>query len=284
MPIFFWSGSSPVIEYELRETLLTVDGISVALGGKPVLKDLAFIVRNVYRPDRNQGQVVALLGPSGIGKTTLFRVLAGLNPPDKGHVLIGPKQKPVEAGDVGIVFQQYRLFEHRSVVGNLMVAARRVGLKGSKARSRAIKLLEQFGIGELQRRYPAQLSGGQRQRVAIAQQFLCSHYFLLMDEPFSGLDPLAIDRVCDLVAEASTLDELNTIIIVTHNIEAGLKVADTVLLLGRDRDASGGIISGAKIQQTYDLMKMGLAWRKGIDTEPKFVELEQEIKARFRDL
>jgi len=271
-------------EYAVEQTLINVKSVSFLIDERPIIRDLSMEVRNITRPGMQQGQVVALLGPSGMGKTTLFRMLAGLTKPASGQVLVGTEQKPVEAGMVGVVFQQYRLFEHRTVLGNLVVAANRVGLRGSNAEKRSMELLDRFGLEGLHRRYPAQLSGGQRQRVAIAQQFICSHYFLLMDEPFSGLDPLAVDRVCSLVAEVATADELNTIIVITHNILAGMKVADTVLLLGRDRDEKGAIIPGARIQATYDLAKMGLAWREGVDILPEFQALEREIRAKFRDL
>jgi NitT/TauT family transport system ATP-binding protein len=273
-----------MIEYQVLETLIKVNGATALIDGRPIIRDLDMEVRNIRREGMQQGQVVALLGPSGMGKTTLFRLLAGLRQPDSGEVLVGSEQKPVEAGIVGVVFQQYRLFEHRTVLGNLVVAANRMGLRGKAAEKRSMELLDRFGLDGLHRRYPAQLSGGQRQRVAIAQQFICSHHFLLMDEPFSGLDPLAVDRVCKLVNEVAQADELNTIIVVTHNIEAGLKVADTVLLLGRDRSADGQIIPGARIQAIYDLAKMGLAWRENIDELPEFIKLERELRARFRDM
>ncbi len=272
------------LPYELKDVVLDVSDVSLAIDGYPILRDVKFQVRDVVRPDVTQGQVIALLGPSGVGKTTLFRILAGLNPPDKGQVLIGPKQRPVEAGMVGVVFQHYRLFEHRTVMGNLLLAAQLSGCRGEEKQKRAKEMLERFGLFEFAKRYPVQLSGGQRQRVAIAQQFLCSQHLLLMDEPFSGLDPIAVDNVCRLVSEVANLDELNTIFIVTHNIEAGLQVADTVLLLGRDRDPSGKIIPGARVQRTYDLMKMGLTWREGVDRQPEFLELAREVRGRFREL
>jgi NitT/TauT family transport system ATP-binding protein len=274
----------PTLPYELKDVVLDVSDVSLAIDGVPILKDVKFQVRDIVRPGMKQGQVIALLGPSGVGKTTLFRILAGLNPPDRGQVLIGPKQRPVQAGMVGVVFQHYRLFEHRTVLGNLLIAAGLSGCKGEEKRKRAQEMLERFGLSEFARRYPVQLSGGQRQRVAIAQQFLCSQHLLLMDEPFSGLDPIAVDNVCHLVSEVADLDELNTIVIVTHNIEAGLQVADTVLLLGRDRDAGGRVIPGAHVQRSYDLMKMGLSWREGVDREPEFLELAREVRGHFREL
>jgi ABC-type nitrate/sulfonate/bicarbonate transport system ATPase subunit len=93
--------------------------------------------------------------------------------------------------------------------------------------------------------YPAQISGGQRQRIAIAQQLLCSEHFLLMDEPFSGLDLVMEAKVCELINEIACLDELNPIIVVTHDVTAAATVADHLWLMGRDRGASGNIIPGA---------------------------------------
>src|SRR4051812_45883414 len=177
--------------YEVKEVILRADHISVALDGVPILRDVNLEVRDIVRPDTIAGQVVGLLGPSGIGKTRLFRILAGLDAPDTGTVILNGG-KPVERGMVGVVAQNYPLFTHRKVIGNLVVAGRRAGLSSAQATARARELLRQFGLEEHENKYPVQLSGGQRQRVSIAQQFMCSEYFLLMDEPFSGLDLNAV--------------------------------------------------------------------------------------------
>src|SRR5688572_23529969 len=104
--------------YEHKSVLLKAENVSVAKGGVTILRDVNLEIRDVVRPDKTVGQVVGLLGPSGIGKTTLFRILAGLEPPDTGRVLIGEEQKPVERGRVGVVAQHYPLFAHRTVLGN----------------------------------------------------------------------------------------------------------------------------------------------------------------------
>jgi len=270
--------------YELRSTLLAARGVSLSLGGAPILRGVDLEVRDVVRPGVCTGQVVALLGPSGVGKTTLFRVLAGLQRPDAGTVLIGNPGVPVERGMVGVVAQNYPLFAHRSVLGNLVVAGRRAGQSRAAARERALEMLRRFDLIDRAGLYPAQLSGGQRQRVAIAQQFMCSEHFLLLDEPFSGLDPIAVEKVAAMLVEVANLDELNTIIVVTHDIAAALEVADTVWLLGRDRDAAGAPIPGARIQGTYDLMACGLAWHQGIACSPRLLEMAAEIRSRFGKL
>jgi polar amino acid transport system ATP-binding protein/sulfate transport system ATP-binding protein len=269
--------------YEHRETLLRVENVSVAYD-TPVLRDVNIEIKNVVRPGMTQGQVVGLLGPSGIGKTTLFRVLAGLEKPDSGRVLVHHDQRPVERGMVGVVAQHYPLFAHRTVLSNLLVAGRRGGLSGSESRDKAMDLLKSFGLEEHGAKYPAQLSGGQRQRVAIAQQFMCSEYFLLMDEPFSGLDLVAQDRVASFIQEIARGHDLKTFIVVTHDISAAIEVSDTLWLLGRDRDEKGNIIPGARVKATYDLIERGLAWREGITSTPEYLQLLREIREIFPQL
>lgn len=267
--------------YEFKETLLKVENVSVSYGGTPILRDLSLEIKNVTRPGMTQGQVVGLLGPSGMGKTTLFRVLAGLQKPDTGQVLVGEEGRPVERGTVGVVAQDYPLLMHRTVLGNLVVAARQGGITGQEAQDRSIAMLKRFGVEEQARKYPAQLSGGQRQRVAIAQQLMCSERFLLMDEPFSGLDVVALKRVSDLLCEVAASDELKTFVLVTHDVNAVLEVADTIWLMGRDRDEQGNVVPGARIHSTYNLMERGLAWRDDIAESPEYRALLREIREVF---
>ncbi len=269
------------LPYEYKETILKVRDVSLTLGGNLILRDLDADIRNIVRPGVTQGQIVGLLGPSGVGKTRLFRILAGLDAPDTGSVLVEEAGIPVERGMVGVVAQNYPLFAHRTVEGNLTVAGKQAKLSNADAKAKATDLLQRFGLAEHARKYPVQLSGGQRQRVAIAQQFMCSDHFLLMDEPFSGLDLIALERVSDFIREIALTDELKTLIIVTHDITAALAVCDTIWLIGRDRDKEGAIIPGARIQAVYDLAERGLAWQKNAADTAEFATLLREIRERF---
>ena len=267
--------------YELRDTLIKLDHVHAARGGREVLRDVSAEIRDIVRPDvPGQGQVVGVLGPSGIGKTTLLRALAGLDAPTAGRVLIGERGEPARAGLVGVVFQHYPLFDHRRVLGNLLVAAG--GAADAEPLARA--LLERFGLADRADAWPRELSGGQRQRVAILQQVLSGHTYVVMDEPFSGLDPVSKAAACALIGEIARLDERTTLIIITHDIREAVKVADTLWLLGRERDADGAPVPGSRIIETYDLIARGVAWQPDAARTPAFAELVRELEDRFTAL
>lgn len=266
------------------DTLLKIDHVGLSYGDKVILRDVNAEIRDILREGRTQGQVVGFLGPSGIGKTQLFRIIAGLNHPTSGQVLVNSTLAPVKAGMVGVVAQNYPLFENRTIFSNLMVAATQMEKSHEAAHAKVTKYLQRLDMLEQAQLYPAQISGGQRQRIAIAQQLLCSEHFLLMDEPFSGLDLVMEAKVCELINEIACLDELNTIIVVTHDVTAAATVADHLWLMGRDRDAAGNIVPGARIQQTYDLIDRDLCWRPGITNSAGFLEFVREVKERFQTL
>ncbi len=269
--------------YTTSQRLLTLDNVCVHYD-RPILEGVTGHVDNIQREGLQQGQVVCLLGPSGIGKSQLFRCIAGLQRPTSGSVRLNGAQREVQPGEVGVVAQNYPLFNHRTVWGNLMIAALRHGRSAEQAGQACLALLEKFGMMAFAKNHPMTLSGGQRQRIAIAQQLLCSSHFLLMDEPFSGLDPLAKTTVCETIIDLSTTHELNTIIVVTHDIECAIRISDTLWMLGRNRDASGQPTGGAAIQETYDLAAMGLAWDPDIESRAEFRELGAALKARFATL
>jgi polar amino acid transport system ATP-binding protein/sulfate transport system ATP-binding protein len=265
------------------DILLDVKDVSQTLGGNRILDKLTFQVKDRVRPGHVTGQVVALLGPSGVGKTRLLRLIAQLDEPDTGTVR-GAADAPIAPGSVGVVFQNYPLLRHRTVRDNLIVAGLTNDMSRAEARKRSDELLARFGLAHRATLYPMQLSGGQRQRAAIAQQLVKHKSMLLLDEPFSGLDPAALDEVIELLIETAHMDEGNTLIIVTHDIRAAMVVADTVLMLGRTRGADGKPNSGAHIRRTFDMVALGLAWREDVEFDPAFAKLEREIKNEFKTL
>src|SRR5438270_2664959 len=189
--------------YTYGKTLLKVDDVSLEYDGRPILKHISAEIRDNICTNHVQGQVVGFLGPSGIGKTQLFRIIAGLNKPTTGRVTINGADRPVQAGEVGVVAQDYPLFEHRTVMSNLLIAANQKEKDDKAAHDKVVQYLTEFELIDKARLYPVQLSGGQRQRCAIIQQILCSDHFLLMDQPFSGLDLLMLEKTCSIIQSAA---------------------------------------------------------------------------------
>lgn len=263
------------MNYTKNEVLLDVKDVSLRYD-KPILRDVNFTIRNIVRPGLDQGQVVSLIGRSGVGKTQLFRILAGLIQPDTGSILIGVEQQAVEAGQVGIVPQNYLLFNHRSIHDNLRLAMKHVTLESKEKDALIQDYAAKFDLTEHLKKYPQQLSGGQRQRVSIIQQVLTGNRFILLDEPFSGLDALMIDKVMDLLGRVATLHEWNTLVIVSHDVENSLAISDTAFILAREKDKEG-----ATITETLDLIEMGLAWNPGIRENAHFQQVVSQIKHKI---
>lgn len=198
--------------------------------------------------------------------------------------LANGEKKSDKPGIVGMVAQNYPLFRHRTVMGNLLVALEHSSLSKKDREKKALEYLDTFKLSERADFYPSQLSGGQRQRIAIIRELLCSEHFLVMDEPFTGLDPLMKDAVCELIHKVASLDEKNTIFVVAHDIAALVQIADTLWLFGRDRDESGAPIPGATINKQYNLIERGLAWKPSISSTPEFAEFVKEVKEQFKTL
>lgn len=272
--------------YTKQERLLTIDNVSLAYGDKLILRDINVHVDNIVRPGMAQGQVVALLGPSGIGKTQLFRMIAGLiqTPVTSsaitttGKILIGANQEPTHASAVGVVQQAYPLLLHRTVWSNLMLAARQ-RYDAKAAIVEADRLLTHFDMMDKKAAYPVQLSGGQRQRIAIIQQLLGANNFLLMDEPFSGLDVVAKSRVYETIQKVASTHEHNTVVFTTHDLESAVRLADEIWVLGRKAGKPG-----ATVIRKYDLIEKGLAWDPQINKNPAFWPMVNELYDLFKTL
>lgn len=269
--------------YTEADTLLKIEDVSKEYGGKLILRKLCATIKDIQVVGAIKGQIVGFIGLSGSGKTTLFRIMAGLEEPTSGRVILDGADRPVRAGEVGVVAQSYPLFAHRTVMGNLMRAARKT-YPEKEARERVIAYLNDFDLSAEVNHYPAQLSGGQRQRCAILQQILCGATFILMDEPFSGLDPIAKKKTERLIQKIADLNERNTIVIVTHDIAAAASVSDHLWILGKDRNPDGQYIPGAYIVETYNLIDRGLAWDPNIEANPEFNALVREVNQKLEAL
>ncbi len=263
----------------MLENLLTIENVSRSFelnNGKrlQVLSDVSFTVQNI----QHKPQILSILGPSGGGKTTLLRILAGLDKADSGCIMIkdGDRMRNVKVGDIGVVFQRYPLFDDRNVLQNLVEPAINGGLNREQATQKATKFLDEFGLENQASSFPLQLSGGQRQRVAIAQQLIQDRHYVILDEPFSGLDPNNIHNVINLLQRIANQHTDNTFIIVTHDITSALIISDHILLLGKLANSDAN--HGAKIVKEYDLIAEGLAYRADIEDLPRFLAIRKEIK------
>ncbi|WP_460700358.1 amino acid ABC transporter ATP-binding protein [Nocardia thraciensis] len=184
-----------------------------------------------------KGQVVIVLGPSGSGKSTLCRTINRLEPIDSGAIAIDGVELPAEGrglaklrADVGMVFQSFNLFAHKTILENVMLApikVRRIDKK--RAHEKAMQLLERVGIANQAEKYPAQLSGGQQQRVAIARALAMNPKVMLFDEPTSALDPEMVNEVLEVMV--SLAKEGMTMLVVTHEMGFARRAGDRVLFM-----------------------------------------------------
>jgi len=263
------------MNYTIHKTILKAENLGLTIEDKVILRDINFEIKDIHRPGVKQGQVVSLIGRSGMGKTQLFKTIAGLQKPTTGGILIGEDLHPVTAGEVGIVPQNYILFNHRTINDNLAIGLKNSGQKLSLKEQQNIiyEFCQLFDIKDQLHKYPAQLSGGQRQRVSIIQQLLAGNQFILLDEPFSGLDIVMVEKVIQLLIQVSLLDELNTLILVSHDIMNSLAISDSVYILSSEEGKEGATFTHA-----FDLCKMGLAWDPEIRRKKEFIEFIDEIK------
>jgi iron(III) transport system ATP-binding protein len=223
-----------------RVASLVVAGVEKRLGGNEVLKGVSFEVR--------PGEVVALLGPSGSGKTTLLRAIAGLDHPDAGRIALGEQvlfdaasgaRLPAEQRNLGLVFQSYALWPHRTVFENVAYGLVLRRTPAAELRKRVEEVLRRLGLAALAARHPHQLSGGQQQRVALARAIVYDPRLLLLDEPLSNLDAQLREEARAWLREL--IVQLRTgAVCVTHDQVEALAIADRILLLDQGRIVQAG--------------------------------------------
>ncbi len=227
-----------------RPTALSADGLVVMrdvnkhFGALHVLKDINLSVA--------PGEVVVVLGPSGSGKSTLCRTINRLETIDSGQILIDGKPLPEEGKDlaklraeVGMVFQGFNLFAHKTVLENVTLGPIKVRkVPADEARKRGLELLKRVGVDTQADKYPAQLSGGQQQRVAIARALAMDPKVILFDEPTSALDPEMVNEVLDVMVDLAS--QGMTMVVVTHEMGFARKAAHRVVFM-----ADGQIVEEA---------------------------------------
>jgi glutamate transport system ATP-binding protein len=209
--------------------IVEIDGVNKFFGKLHALRDVSLEIET--------GEVIVLIGPSGSGKSTLCRAINRLEPVDSGTIRVDGRLLPEEGralanlrADVGMVFQQFNLFAHLTVLDNLTLAPRKVRkLSKADANARAMALLERVGIAEKADQYPAELSGGQQQRAAIARALAMQPKVMLFDEPTSALDPEMISEVLDVMLGLAA--EGMTMLVVTHEMGFARSAAQRVVFL-----------------------------------------------------
>jgi glutamate transport system ATP-binding protein len=209
--------------------MIRMAAVDKHFGELHVLKDINLEVE--------RGQVVVVLGPSGSGKSTLCRTINRLEPIDTGTIELDGQALPAEGkalaglrADVGMVFQSFNLFAHKTVLENVMLAPVKVRKQGkAAAQKNAVRLLERVGIANQKDKYPAQLSGGQQQRVAIARALAMDPKVMLFDEPTSALDPEMVQEVLDVMTTLAK--EGMTMLVVTHEMGFARRAAHRVVFM-----------------------------------------------------
>ncbi len=213
--------------------MIQMDAVSKWYGDFQVLSNCTTSVE--------KGEVVVICGPSGSGKSTLIKVVNGLEPFQEGTITfngisVGDRTTnlPKLRAQIGMVFQNFELFPHISIMENIKLAQMKVlGREDDEARNRGMELLERVGLSDQRNKHPAQLSGGQQQRVAIARGLAMDPIAMLFDEPTSALDPEMINEVLDVMTELA--NDGMTMMVVSHEMGFARRVADRVIFMDTGR-------------------------------------------------
>jgi ABC-type nitrate/sulfonate/bicarbonate transport system ATPase subunit len=213
--------------------LFSCEAINKTWEGTPVIQDISL--------ELPEGGFISLLGPSGVGKTTLFNVLAGVDRPGGGRIFLAGEDITGVSGRVSYMMQKDLLLEYRTVLDNVILPLLIRGQRKQEARSYGASFFPQFGLAGYEKKYPRQLSGGMRQRAALLRTCLTRNPVILLDEPFSALDAITRRGMHEWYQEIAGKMRLSTVFI-THDVEEALTLSDEVYILtGKPGRISGRI-------------------------------------------
>lgn len=222
----------------MAEALLKIEHVKKSYGQGNILDDLTLTV--------HKGEVVVIIGPSGCGKSTLLRCINGLEPIQEGRISLREEEIDGKAKNIagirqkiGMVFQSYELFPHKTILENTILAPMKVQKRSrAEAVEEAEKLLEKVGLSEKRDSYPRQLSGGQKQRVAIVRALMMHPEIMLFDEVTAALDPEMVREVLDTMLELAR--QGSTMVIVTHEMSFARAVADRIIFVDQGKIVEEG--------------------------------------------
>jgi len=266
-----------------NKTVLRLDDVRKSFGNTQVLRGISF--------DIHQHEVVALLGPSGSGKSTLMKCVNLLEQVDDGQIWLGNTDITDPRADqdkirarIGVVFQQFNLFPHMSVLRNVTLAAIKVHhWSKDRAETRAMELLERIGMRDKASAYPDQLSGGQQQRVAIARALMTDPELLLLDEITSALDPMLVGEVLNMVAELKA--QGTTILMATHEMSFAHDAADRIVLLRHGVIAENGtpaeVMDESQDSRDHRVLQPFQALRRSRKTNTGFIRRKAKILSHY---
>ncbi len=239
-------------------SILEANGITKAFDGETVIEDITIKL--------HKGEIVSLLGVSGVGKTTLFNILSGLLKPDAGAVYLGDEDVTGKPGQISYMLQKDLLLPHLKIIDNVSLPLVINGEKKGDARVKVEPYFEQFGLEGCQNKYPSQLSGGMRQRAALLRTYMSSKGVALLDEPFSALDTLTKSAMHQWYMQVMGEIDMSTIFI-THDIDEAIKLSDRIYIL-----------SGKPGKVAYEL-KLDRAFKDcdNIEFTPEYMDYKRTI-------
>ncbi|MDO5078025.1 MAG: ABC transporter ATP-binding protein [Streptococcus minor] len=199
---------------------IELNNVTFSYDQQPILQGISLHV--------DQGEIVSIIGPSGVGKTTLFNLIAGILSLDEGQILVDGEENP--KGKVSYMLQKDLLLEHKTILGNVILPLIIRGIKKAEAVRQADDLLVEFGLKDVRDRYPHELSGGMRQRIALLRTYLFGQDLFLLDEAFSALDEMTKMVLHDWYLDIHEQLKLTTILI-THSIDEAIKLSDRIYVL-----------------------------------------------------